>query len=66
MECRCCSSNRLELVLDLGDQPWGNNFICIDSDEIAKKYPLKLYFCNSCKMLQLDFAIPKEDMFVNN
>ena len=66
MKCRCCSSNRLELVLDLGDQPWGNNFICIDSDEIAKKYPLKLYFCNSCKMLQLDFAIPKEDMFVNH
>ena len=66
MECRCCGSNKLKLVLDLGDQPWGNNFISINSGEKAKNYPLKLYFCTSCKMLQLDFAIPKEDMFVNH
>ena len=66
MNCRCCNSSNLNLVLDLGKQPWGNNFIPIKSDEIAKDYPLEIYFCENCKMLQLDFAIPKEDMFVNH
>ena len=48
MNCRCCNSEDLKLVLDLGDQPWGNNFIPIESNEIAKNYPLKVYFCNNC------------------
>jgi len=66
MNCRCCNSSNLNLVLDLGRQPWGNNFVPIKSDEITKNYPLKIYFCEDCKMLQLDYAIPKEDMFVNH
>ena len=66
MNCRCCNSSDLELVLDLGDQPWGNNFIPIESNEIAKNYPLKVYFCKNCKMVQLNYAIPKEEMFVNH
>ena len=44
MKCRCCGSEKLDLVLDLGDQPWGNNFISIKSEEKAKNYPLKLFF----------------------
>ena len=66
MKCRCCGFEKLDLVLDLGDQPWGNNFISIKSEEKAKNYPLKLFFCNNCKMLQLDYAIPKEEMFVKH
>ena len=66
MKCRCCGSEKLDLVLDLGDQPWGNNFISIKSEEKAKNYPLKLFFCCNCKMLQLDYAIPKEEMFVKH
>ena len=66
MKCRCCGSEKLDLVLDLGDQPWGNNFISIESEEKAKDYPLKLFFCCICKMLQLDYAIPKEEMFVKH
>ena len=27
MKCRICNSEDLSLVLDLGDQPWGNNFL---------------------------------------
>ena len=66
MKCRCCNSKNLNLVLDLGDQPWGNNFIKINSKEKAKNYPLKVFLCKECKMLQLDYAISKEDMFVNH
>ena len=66
MKCRCCGSEKLDSVLDLGDQPWGNNFISIKSKEKAKNYPLELFFCGECKMLQLDYAIPKEEMFVNH
>lgn len=27
MKCRVCDSEDLELVIDLGMQPWGNNFL---------------------------------------
>jgi len=25
--CRCCESSNVEVVLNLGKQPWGNNYI---------------------------------------
>ena len=27
MKCRSCKSENLELILDLGDQPWCNDFL---------------------------------------
>ncbi len=63
MGCRVCDSTNLELVLDLGQQPWGNNFLQKDmlGDEVF--YPLRLFFCVNCSTVQLDFTIPKEVMF---
>ena len=63
MGCRVCDSTNLELVLDLGQQPWGNNFLQKDmlGDEVF--YPLRLFFCVDCGTVQLDFTIPKEVMF---
>lgn len=61
--CRVCSSNDLEPVIDLGKQPWCNDFLT--KDEIGKEpfYPLKVLFCNSCSTSQLDFTVKKEIMF---
>jgi len=64
--CRSCDSPNVELVLDLGDQPWGNNFIDVKSDTVAECYPLKFCLCTSCMLAQIDFTIPKEKMFVNH
>lgn len=52
-----------ELILDLGNQPWGNGFI--KKDEVGKEpyYPLELVYCNESEMLQLSYFVPKEIMF---
>lgn len=52
-----------ELILDLGDQPWGNDFLTEDKLGKEKFYPLKLVYCNKSKLLQLTHFVPKEVMF---
>ena len=64
--CRSCGSGNLEQVLDLGEQPWGNDFIKIEKDVVAERYPLRLFFCNKCKMVQIDYTVAKEKMFVEH
>ena len=45
-ECRICSSNNLELILDLGEQPPSNAFIKKeDLEKHEDKFPLRLYLC---------------------
>ena len=63
MRCRVCDSGDLEPVIDLGQQPWCNNFL--HADEIGKEpyYPLRVVYCHNCKTAQLDFTVPKEIMF---
>ena len=62
-KCRICYSSDLELVIDLGNQPWCNNFLTID--EVGKEpfYPLNVLFCNNCNTSQLDYTVKKEIMF---
>ncbi len=63
-ECRICSSQDLELILDLGEQPLANAFIKkenLEKDE--NKFPLKLYLCKNCYLLQLLDIVDKELLF---
>lgn len=64
--CRVCKSSDISTIINLGNQPWGNDFIKIKKKIKSKKYPLRLVFCNNCSLVQLDFTIPKEKMFVNH
>jgi len=66
MKCRSCESNNLKLILDLGLQPWGNDFQSITTTSDLKKYPLELYFCLDCSLAQIGYTVPKEVMFVNH
>ena len=63
MECRVCDSKHLELVIDLGDQPWCNHFL--KAEELGKEpfYPLKVVYCHDCSTAQLDYTVKKEIMF---
>lgn len=63
MICRVCDSSNLEMVIDLGDQPWCNNFL--SKNHIGKEpyYPLRVLYCNDCQTSQLDFTVKKEIMF---
>ncbi|MBI1910237.1 MAG: class I SAM-dependent methyltransferase [Deltaproteobacteria bacterium] len=63
MLCRICDSTELELAIDLGLQPWCQNFL--KKEEVGKEcfYPLRLIFCHHCHTPQLDHTVPKETMF---
>lgn len=63
MKCRICDSTDLELVVDLGHQPWCNHFLRKDEIGTEPFYPLHVLFCHACHASQLDFTVKKEIMF---
>lgn len=66
MICRICDSTNLELAVDLGQQPWCNNFIRKEDVGREPYYPLRLVYCRNCATAQLDYTVPKETMFGNH
>ena len=66
MICRNCDSANLELAIDLGNQPWCNNFLT--KEDIGKEpfYPLRVVYCHKCSTAQLDYTVKKEIMFGNH
>lgn len=66
LACRSCCSNELDLILDLGLQPWGNHFLPIAESCTVPTYPLELYRCKKCTMVQIGYTIPKEAMFLHH
>ena len=63
MQCRICDSTDLELAIDLGNQPWCNDFL--RADQVGKEpfYPLRVVYCHNCGAAQLDYTVKKEVMF---
>ena len=54
------------MFLDLGEQPWCNNFVTKDKLDTVKKYPLRACFCEDCTTVQIDYTVPKEEMYLNH
>lgn len=65
-KCRICSGTNLHLILDLGEQPPANSFI--DESELnflEHKFPLRLFWCKDCYLVQLLDIVNKEYLFKN-
>lgn len=66
MKCRICSGSNLELVFSLGNLPLANSFISEEElNKEEKTFPLEIYFCGNCKLVQLGYVVPPELMFKN-
>jgi len=64
--CRLCSNNKFELILDLGKQPPSNSFLTKNQlKNSEKKFPLRLYICKKCHHLQLLDVVDKKYLFSN-
>ncbi len=63
MKCRVCDSTRLDLAINLGEQPWCNHFL--KPEEVGQEpyYPLCVLYCQDCCTTQLDYTVKKEIMF---
>ena len=66
MNCYICSNNNLSKFLDLGMHPPPLNFVSKD-DLLTKQetFPLQVYFCNDCGLVQLGDAVDPNVMFKN-
>ncbi len=62
-KCRICEKGDLISVLDLGYQPPANAFLKKEDFSQEKKYPLNVYFCRSCHLLQLLDVVSPEVLF---
>ena len=63
MKCRVCSKKKFKQIIDLGNQPWGNDFLKKKMVGKEKLYPLKLLYCVNCQLVQLNYTVKKEIMF---
>ena len=65
-KCASCNSKNINLLLNLGSTALANSFIQKDNEfNKEKKYPLKLYMCNSCKLVQVFHNVKPSEFFVN-
>ncbi len=65
-KCRICNSSNIIKFLSLGIQPWCDNFLKeSDLTKSEPEYPLELFFCNDCTLVQLGYTVPKETMFID-
>ena len=65
MECYICKKNDLTEILDLGNHP--PPLILLSENELKTKseplFPLKLFLCEGCGLVQLDDAVDPELLF---
>lgn len=62
-DCRYCSSTNLEKIISLGHQPPSNSFINKEDFSEEESYPLELYFCKDCSLVQLLDIVSGSDIF---
>jgi hypothetical protein len=66
MICYICSSKKLSKFLDLGSHPPPLNFVSKDDLQTKQEiFPLQVYFCNNCGLVQLGDAVDPNVMFKN-
>jgi 2-polyprenyl-3-methyl-5-hydroxy-6-metoxy-1,4-benzoquinol methylase len=66
MVCRFCKTNLEYVFIDLGNSPPSNSFLSkeqLDDPEIF--YPLKVYTCHNCFLVQIDEYKKSDTIFTN-
>ena len=62
--CRVCGSATLEPILSLGSMPLANGFLRSPLEFASERsYPLELYFCGACALMQLLDVVRADIMF---
>ena len=67
MNCRFCKTELENVFVDLINSPASNSYL--NKDELNEPevfYPLKLYVCDECKLVQIDEYKKSDDIFDKN
>ncbi|MFT6556168.1 methyltransferase domain-containing protein [Sneathiella sp.] len=64
LQCRFCNSDLTQTFVDLGKTPLANSYLK-NEEAIAseKSYPLHARVCGNCFLVQVEDAVPAEDIF---
>lgn len=63
-KCQVCNSSKLHLVLDLGHQPLCCSVVTKEKlDEPEVTYPLRMYWCEECSVVQLDYCVDNNILY---
>jgi SAM-dependent methyltransferase len=61
--CRACESHNGRDVLDLGLQPLANSFTRPEDEASERSYPLNVFVCTDCWLVQIAHTVPPEALF---
>lgn len=61
--CRFCKTHLTDLVLDLGEQPFSNSYVTPGAQAHERRYPLCVWVCGRCLLVQTDFDAPADEIF---
>jgi SAM-dependent methyltransferase len=62
--CRICGVRNLQPILSLGETPLANSLLRKEQlSEPEPRFPLDLYFCPDCAMVQISETVPPEKLF---
>lgn len=62
--CRSCGGTELSPVVDLGEQPFANSLLR-SVHESEKRFPLALFHCGDCSLVQLTYTPDPKELFSN-
>ena len=63
-KCRICGGTDLVLKLDLGSHPPSDGFLTKEQlSEPEIHYPLQLYLCKTCLLVQIGYSVPPTILF---
>ena len=63
MQCYICRNTTAEMFLDLGRQPLANKYPKQEDFASEDFFPMKVFFCTTCKNVQLGTIVSRERMF---
>ena len=65
MNCRFCGKEEIFKFLELGTMALANSFLTEDELKSAyePQYPLDVYFCDTCGLVQIGYAVPPDALF---
>ena len=61
--CMACGTPGVQLLFSLGAMPPVNAFLEVSALSEEKAYPLDLFYCPSCTLVQLGATVPPEELF---
>lgn len=65
--CRFCSSALTQTVVDLGTSPLCQRHVTpVDFDKPEPTWPLQVYVCHSCFLVQLPSYVPADEIFTSD